>query len=717
MPWSHFSLHDEKILSGYPIIFIRPAYLRRAALALAATACGLASASDIITSRSAEIPADFTRFTIAGKAAQSLALRDMLWHHYSPSPKATLWDEWLLPTSLWPATKAAQGAEAWRATLLDRHLDPDGYVATYQHPSIAHQVGWPFPFWAQGANGFGWHFSYHNTVGPGWRPEAIADAAEWSFDGVTTHGLQEEGLALTLAGPQAVLSPPFKRAQAFESPFVQIRWKAQGLPADTKPCLEWTTENEPEFSADRRFYFDPPGESMTYTMVPMYRHPRWTGTITGLRVKAGNADAGATVTLQALFSQFDTRHNVNNPSYVIACVDYFYLTGDLNFLRGVMEKVRMAMRFMESEFGTDKDGIVTMPWIGHEGKTGLVPQPDGKVKSLSGNGVGNNYWDLLPFGQKDSYATMRHYAAALKMAEIEQQIEQNPGWNIPPSPLRRPASHWRAQAEMAKTNGNKLFWNETTGRFTLGIDSDGNQADYGYTFVNLEAIYYDFASPEHAREIMAWIDGHRRVATDTAQTADIYRWRFAPRASTLRNVEHYGWFWNAPHHIAFGDQVQDGGAVLGFSYHDIMARLRVNSADDAAARLDEILKWYGEVMNEGGYRAYYAADKKRGKLQGGGPPGGLGMDQEFFESVMVPQVMVDGFLGFRPSADEDNVYLTPNLPSAWPGLTIENFRYHGKTLAFRLDAKAGTVTVEADGKAGSPVSYRNGQPVTVPLPD
>ena len=38
-------------------------------------------------------------------------------------------------------------------------------------------------------------------------------------------------------------------------------------------------------------------------------------------------------------------------------------------------------------------------------------------------------------------------------------------------------------------------------------------------------------------------------------------------------------------------------------------------------------------------------------MQGGNVAGGLGIDHEFFESVLVPQVMLYGFLGFRPTAD------------------------------------------------------------------
>jgi hypothetical protein len=113
--------------------------------------------------------------------------------------------------------------------------------------------------------------------------------------------------------------------------------------------------------------------------------------------------------------------------------------------------------------------------------------------------------------------------------------------------------------------------------------------------------------------------------------------------------------------------VQDGGAVLGFSFYDIMARLRVNGPDDAWRRLRQITECFAEVQQEGGYRAYYKVPG-RGTLQGGGPPGGLGMDQEFMESVLLPQVMLYGFMGFTPRPG--GFRIEPRLPKDWPSLTI-----------------------------------------------
>ena len=155
------------------------------------------------------------------------------------------------------------------------------------------------------------------------------------------------------------------------------------------------------------------------------------------------------------------------------------------------------------------------------------------------------------------------------------------------------------------------------------------------------------------------------------------------------------WAWSRPESIPWGSQVQDGGAVLGFSYYDIMARLDVNGPDDAWRRLQEILAWFREVQAEGGYRPYYAKPD-RGTLQGGGPPGGLGLDQEFLESVLVPQVMLYGFLGFRPTPEGFEV--NPRLPEAWPSLTITGLHVHDLVIDVTAE-RGGAVRINQKGVA------------------
>ena len=149
--------------------------------------------------------------------------------------------------------------------------------------------------------------------------------------------------------------------------------------------------------------------------------------------------------------------------------------------------------------------------------------------------------------------------------------------------------------------------------------------------------------------------------------------------------------------------MQDGGAVLGFAYHDLMARLKVLGPDNAWRRLQETLHWFDEVQTAGDYRKYYDGKTRDGSLQGGGTPGGLGLDHEFFESVLVPQVMLNGFLGFRPAGD--GFSLNPSLPSSWPGLTIDRIRFHDATLRVQVTAKGG-MDIQTEGGGDQPLIVR-----------
>ena len=50
------------------------------------------------------------------------------------------------------------------------------------------------------------------------------------------------------------------------------------------------------FSPARRMYFEPvKGEAMSYTMIPIYRHPQWTGEVAQLRLGLGNTAPGSVV--------------------------------------------------------------------------------------------------------------------------------------------------------------------------------------------------------------------------------------------------------------------------------------------------------------------------------------------------------------------------------------------------------------------------------------
>jgi hypothetical protein len=701
------SLHPMSRLRCFPVVV---ALLWSAAL----------RGESVLTAPQALTPAEnFPRFSVPGHDQEMAALNAMHRLHYPPvwldyphrdpmEGLCTLWDEWLTGPCLWADTSGVLVCDGkvgitqrLKNSFLHKIIDAEGYVATHQHEGIGHVLGWPFPYWINSPGAAGAHFSAKGTQSAVLRKGApLATKDGWKLTGAEDAGIDEDGWKLRVTSAHAVVVPALGPIEARVSPFLQLRWSARGL-GDARPYLEWETAAQPGYSVDRRMYFDPPAGAagtMTFEMLPLYRHAAWQGTITGLRLNVGNAAPGGEVVVQALFTQFDTRHNINNFDFVRGGIDVFLWTGDVAYLRAMLPRLRQALHFAETEFRTRENNCVLTPWVGHEGTSGLVRHADGTKEFLTGTGIGNNYWDLLPFGYKDSYATIRYYDTLRRMAELEREIERHPGWNMAMGAGRFDPDDLERHAAAVKAEGNRIFWSDETGRFVAGPDVKGERHDFGFTFLNTDAIHYGFATPEHAKRILDWLDGKRIVAGDTSTGADIYKFRFGPRSTTRRNVEYYFWGWKNPENIPFGGQVQDGGAVLGWSYMDLSARLQVNGADDAWARLKAIAAWFDEVQAAGGYREYY---KKQGAvLQGDGAAGGLGLDREFFESLLVPQIMVRGFLGLTPTAD--GCRIEPRLPAEFPSLNIDRIRLKGLVLGVTASRDAIVVRKVEGESDGTP---------------
>lgn len=655
-------------------------HVLRSLLVAALLGCACVNAARLAA---AELP----QFHVPGQEQAMQALNDLhALHHEAAFTDCTLWDGWLPQATLWASEQKRQ---QYRASLVGRRIDGQGYVAMQQHRGMAHSDGWPFPAWQQ-STGVGFHFS---TDGEVWaiqhfRLQPLASAEGWEITGAQVLGIDPvAGLRLQATADVVTLTTPAFRCGTIVAPFARLEWSAQGLSPESRPAVSWQLEGETEWRADRRGDFRPLSErdGRQFANVPLYRQPGYAGMLTRYRLTFDRAH-GAALQIKSLITAVDTRHPITGPLFVRGSADYFSWTGDVEFLRQNVDRMRAALRFTLDEFAVRQEKHVHVTWVGHDGRSGLAWDAQGRKSLRPGHGVGNNYWDLLPFGAHDALATVYLYDSLEQLARVEQAIAAHAEWQVAAAGPGETA-HARAQlAAEIRDDFRRRFWNPQTGRFCGWIDADGRAYDYGFTFVNLEAIHYGLASPAQAESILAWIDGQREVADDTSRGADIYHWRFAPRATTRRNVETYTWVWSEPEHIPWGDQVQDGGAVLGFGYFDVMARLKTRGPNDAWKRLQEILAWFREVQAEGGYRAYYA-QPGRGTLQGGGPPGGLGLDHEFLESVLIPLVMVQGFLGCQVGGEE--LAFRPQLPADWPSLTVRGLRHRERVL---------DVTADADGR-------------------
>lgn len=654
-----------------------------------------------------DIPATFPQFVVPGQEKSMALLRDLFHLHYETAGVGSaLWYAWIPDASIWiglsDEPKSNKMAAIWGDKLSEHFMDANGYVSSEMGQNYGHGLGWPFPHWSQ-ADGAGWHFTLSNLPDMSIFGLKVAeDSKGWKLAGLKDCGFDgEDGWLLEVEADGATLETPAINVDSMAAPFLRITCKAEDYNPRANPFVEWTSAETPEFTPKHRVYFTlgetsehnfhNEGKGMVNVMICLSELPDWEEGFAAFRVNFGD-NAGAKVAIRSIITAVDTRHNVNNFTYVKGCSDYVDWTGDFSFLRRNIQRMRLALRWAINEFEIEKFKCVKTSWIGHDGRSGFDILPDGTKKQVKGRGIGNAYFDLLPFGGKDALATIYAYDSIKCMASLEEQIAAHPEWNIAAGPLAFDPAKLTALAGEMKAAGEQ-FWNPETGRFVSAIDVNGLSYDYGFTFVSLEAIHYGFATDEQARDIMDWITGERIVDGDTSKGEDIYHWRFAPRCTTKRNVEYYGFIWTGPEAIPWGGQVQDGGAVLGFSYHDLMSRLEVYGADNAWKRLTEILAWYGEVKAGGGYRAYYEKIPEA-SLQGGGTAGGLGLDCEFVENILVPQIMLRGFQGLEPRAD--GISITPNLPSAWPNLTVTRVDFHSMICNFtvandaiRIDCKKG----------------------------
>ena len=81
------------------------------------------------------------------------------------------------------------------------------------------------------------------------------------------------------------------------------------------------------------------------------------------------------------------------------------------------------------------------------------------------------------------------------------------------------------------------------------------------------------------------------------------------------------------------------------------------------------------------------------------------MDQEFYESVLVPQVMLYGFLGLTP--EPGGFAVSPRLPNGWPSLTVSRVRLHDHEVEITAEA-SGRVTLKTLVSGTGPVWIHKG---------
>lgn len=364
---------------------------------------------------------------------------------------------------------------------------------------------------------------------------------------------------------------------------------------------------------------------------------------------------------------YDTRHFDTNARFILACARFYQWTGDKAFLRSQASRLRAAMRYQLEML---------------QGNSGLIVAAS---KDVTGRhqAIGNNYWDITPFGHLDAYANAVWYASLGAMKTIDRALGTNP------------LADYDRLRTLCHERYDELFWNGNAGRYIGCIDVDGERHDYGFTFVNLEAMFYGLGSVENARRIYRWME----TGVTSSGRPDTYsKFVFAPRANTIHNpmwgpgapesdrssaVKPWWMFgWTG---TPYGEQCQDGGAIFYTSFFDLMARQKNLGPDNAWKRFTEILARYRMPDRLCGGAPLYRGERPQQE-----DPGAVGLDLPFPESGLVPCYLLYGVIGV--DATDAGLRIAPTLPKALPFAAVHGLSWRGASLSVRVTRTTVTVT-------------------------
>jgi len=353
-----------------------------------------------------------------------------------------------------------------------------------------------------------------------------------------------------------------------------------------------------------------------------------------------------------------SKHYVTPSIFIAGAAHWFLMHRDETLLQvrdkksgvSLLEKMRKAMGFLLEDLD-GRSGLVTIRDPDHDGT------PTGKP---------GNYWDVWRFGYKSAYDNLLFYQALDWMARLETALGNS-----------RKAEEYQSLRPLVKQRFNETFWNESTGRFIGWEDAGGSRQDYGFTWVNLEAVACGIAEEQKARRILEWLDGERVVYGDTSTREDIYYWKIAPRANTVAAEKNPAYWDTWTMQVGpgtqgeYGGQIQNGGHIFYVSYYDLMSRLRTKGVADALRRMNVIL---GEFHQD-------QLRRKPGNRLGSTHVEGI--LREFPESGLVPLFFITGILGLEP--DADGLRIVPSLPEGWDFAAVNEYWFAGRPYRIRAE--------------------------------
>ena len=424
----------------------------------------------------------------------------------------------------------------------------------------------------------------------------------------------------------------------------------------------------------------------------------------GFETKADKTFTGE-ININYVRPEFDTRRADNQAIYIGAVRNMFEFLGDKAMLKKYLPKVRSSISFYLKHLKGESGLLTVGELVGHEG-----------YRAQTGQGIGNGYWDIQITPAVNLYSNIYFYRALEATIYLEKTAKalgvtaENPTvllWDNTPytydysvEALESLFSEVKANMEKDVEDGG--FWNPETGRFVPGINpepwEDTNAEkyyDFGWTTYNLEALAAGIGTDAQVKSVLDWISGERIVDGEDATGEDIYTWEFAPVVNTVNNRDYLFWAYTP---LPYGDQLQNGGAVLYLEYYDLMSRLRAYGGDGVFDRFKLLQKWYDKVSAAGGegetfYYTYY--EQEGIVLEGWDGNGQIGIDTVFMESTIMATAMPDAFYGMK-AKDYYTLDFNPALPTKLNYMKMENVVFRGAKLDvtighdfFRLDSVRG----------------------------
>lgn len=638
-------------------------------------------------------------------------------HSHPVGAGGTAWKEWeSMIGSWWDAssdngTMTSQFAtQDWlRRWLINPKQDKQGYIWADEGNDLAS--------WAMG-----WQFPDYNQGGEMWNFEKDGDADGWIVSGAASE-VRESCLVATADGSAAsveITSPqteigtlvaPFLRMCFYFVPFGGCEIDDLYVYYKTEKSPDWSEDKKVAFSEYCTTGYEIGGNTAPRSgyFFPMYLQSEWgssarkrvTGIKLVLKAKDGKTVNG-TFVLDYIGSDFDDRQPLNVCNYIIAAKKMCEYSRDTELLKTVLPRARRAMNFLLNQLG-GKNGLISTDYLSGHYNDGL---------KATGTGLGNGYWDVLAFPKVNLYCNISYYNALNAMAYLEEMSDNcneesaevytvNAAMNGTDI-YGETAASLKTLAEKCKTDIQKTFWNEKTGRFHVGIREEENTVqDHGYVMFNEQVIASGLATEAQTKSILSWLDGTRTVDGDNSKGEDIYRYEFAPRF----NTEEIGSDFYFGYSASFDGNVQNGGTALHLAYYDLTARAALDK-NDSFLQLKKIQSWYEKVKAAGGtgwnfYHAYY--DNTSIGIQGGQSSGVIGVDYEFLEAALLFVAVPDAYFGLGTRAD-GTLTVSPAFPDGLDYWKMENLTYGGYYYDLSVGKYFAQISDVAEYKNGSAVA-------------